>query len=383
MGRFYQSQSDRFYTLLSRKLGSTISAEEKAELEQLLITNPDLQLEADIFTGIWYQSNLASSSNEAREAYIRHFLKYKTEFLHDKDGVNPLTASAEDIFPETTYNGFHAGWKTFIVSGALVSVLILAFFLFPLKKPAVPKENTQISSVITKYGNRSKVSLPDGSQVWLNAGSRLDYREDAFRGLQREVSLTGEAYFDIVHESGRPFIVRSGNMKIRVLGTSFNVKAYPEEYQMETSLIRGSVEITIRDRPDDIYILRPNEKLVVTNDEYGKKAVDENPVPLNTGSRENGDIVSLKKVNYSDIEKLVVETAWVENKLVFRAEKFIDLSKKLERWYDIQIRFRDPEKESLKFTGIFTTETIQQALKAMQVVHRFQFVQENNIIYID
>ncbi len=197
----------------------------------------------------------------------------------------------------------------------------------------------------------------------------------------REVYLSGEAYFDIVHNVSRPFIVRSGNMQIKVLGTTFNVKAYPEEDNMETSLIKGSVEITIKNRPDDIYILRPNEKLVVSNEGMLKKTegISYKPGLINNG----GDIVTLKKVDYTATEKLVYETAWVQNKLVFRSENFARLAIKMERWYGIRIRFRDERKEDLMFTGIFTTETIQQALNAMQVVHAFNYTIEDDIIYID
>jgi len=238
-----------------------------------------------------------------------------------------------------------------------------------------------MSSVVTRYGNKSRISLPDGSLVWLNAGSRLDYINSDFTNNKREVYLSGEAYFEIVHNASTPFIVRSGTMQVKVLGTSFNVKAYPEEDNMETSLIRGSVEITIKDRPDDVYILKPNEKLVISNDRPVRKMESSGYKPEVV--KESGDIVSLKKVDYTAAEKLIMETAWVQNKLVFRSEKFADLAVRMERWYGIKIRFRDSGKEDLMFTGIFTTETITQALNAMRVVHPFHFTVENDTIYID
>ena len=86
---------------------------------------------------------------------------------------------------------------------------------------------------------------------------------------------------------------------------------------------------------------------------------------------ENADIVALKKVDYSAIEKLVIETAWVQNKLFSYQKNFQIWRIRMERWFDIEIKFRNTGKAELKFTGIFTTETIQQALKAMQVVHAF------------
>jgi hypothetical protein len=152
---------------------------------------------------------------------------------------------------------------------------------------------------------------------------------------------------------------------------------------METSLIKGSIEITIKDRPENKYILRPNEKLLIANGELSDESQALNTANTNKVSGEISDIISLKKVDYSSLDKLFIETAWVQNKLVFRSENFSDIAKKMERWYDIQIIFRNTKTEELKFTGIFTTESVQQALEAMRVVHPFNYVKEKNIIFID
>jgi ferric-dicitrate binding protein FerR (iron transport regulator) len=255
---------------------------------------------------------------------------------------------------------------------------ICIYISFSRKEKVEATSTPAMSSVITRYGNKSRVNLPDGSVVWLNAGSRLDYAMTDFTKTKREVILSGEAYFEIAHNASIPFFVRSGKMQIKVLGTTFNVKAYPEDNKMETSLIRGSVEITIKDRPDDIYILKPNEKLVVSNDDIEGKTANAGykPTMINVAR----DIVALRTLLI--YRPGSPETAWVQNK-VFRSEKFIDLAVKMERWYGIKIMFRNPEKENLMFTGIFTTETIIQALTAMGVVHPFHFTVDKDTIYID
>lgn len=373
MDNYQKSQEDRFYILLSRQLARSISPAEKAELTELVIAFPEFRLKADLFAQMWNDASNPSSDNEVGEAFIRHLLKNKSEFL-----------PSENI-PVKKYAGIRSRLpivKWLIPFAIMVIVIIAVLMVYsPDKGKPGHKEPAAISSIVTRYGNKSKVNLPDGSQVWLNAGSRLDYVSTDFNNNTREVNLSGEAYFDIVHNVSRPFIVSSGNMQIKVLGTTFNVKAYPEEGNMETSLIKGSVEITIMNRPDDVYILRPNEKLVVSNESMLKKTegISYNPGLINNG----GNIVTLKKVDYTAAEKLVYETAWVQNKLVFRAENFARLAIKMERWYGIRIRFRDERKEDLMFTGIFTTETIQQALNAMQVVHAFNYTIENDTIYID
>ncbi len=383
MDKHHQSSLERFFSLLPRQISGSISPEENVELGQILESYPDLRLQAELFAGMWEQEKKILPSIEVGEAYMRHLLKHRSEFL--TEGALEMDNIVDEVGKNIRgqKKGFLRKSKYFINASLLIALIISSFLFFYNRKPLMPEKSQSISSVITKYGNKRKVSLPDGSHVWLNAGSRLDYNSNDFNKTLREVNLTGEAYFDIAHNPTKPFIVSSGNMRIKVLGTMFNVKAYPEEQHIETSLIKGSVEITIKDRPDDKYILRPNEKLVIANDGMTEMLNALHTAHKTPSARESADIVALKKVDYSSIEKLVLETAWVQNKLVFRSEKFSDLAKRMERWYDIKIRFRNSGKEELKFTGIFTTETIQQALKAMQVVHSFNYVMEDNIIFID
>ena len=384
MDNHYQSSLESFFNLIPRQISGSISPEENAELGQILESYPDLRLQAELFAGMWEQEKKILPSIEVGEAYIKHLLKHRSEFFQAAEPERIKMLNENISLDYVLQRGLRQKkWKYVVSASLLISIFISAYLFYNNKQTAKSVIYPNLSSVTTKYGNKSKVSLPDGSHVWLNAGSRLDYNSNDFNKTLREVNLTGEAYFDISHNPAKPFIVSSGNMRIKVLGTMFNVKAYPEEKHIETSLIKGSVEITIKDRPDDIYILRPNEKLVVTNDGLSERLNALNTAHHTPSAGESTDMVALKKVDYSSMEKLVLETAWVQNKLVFRSEKFSDLAKRMERWYDIEIRFRNSGKEELKFTGIFTTETIQQALKAMQVVHSFNYVKEDNIIFID
>jgi len=384
MDNHYQSSLESFFNLLPRQLSGSISPEENVELVQLLESYPDLKLQAELFAGMWEQEKKILPSIEVGEAYIKHLLKHRSEFIQNAEPERIKMLNEKVSLDHGLQRGMKLKKWMYVVSATLLISLFISAYLFYNNKQKIRSViYPNISSVTTKYGNKSKVSLADGSHVWLNAGSRLDYNSNDFNKTLREVNLTGEAYFDISHNPAKPFIVSSGNMRIKVLGTMFNVKAYPEEKHIETSLIKGSVEITIKDRPDDIYILRPNEKLVVSNDGLSERLNALNAAHNAQSGRESAEMVALKKVDYSPMEKLVLETAWVQNKLVFRSEKFSDLAKRMERWYDIEIRFRNSGKEELKFTGIFTTETIQQALKAMQVVHSFNYVKEDNIIFID
>jgi ferric-dicitrate binding protein FerR (iron transport regulator) len=171
-------------------------------------------------------------------------------------------------------------------------------------------------------------------------------------------------------------MVQSRQVRIRVLGTAFNVKAYPGDPEVETSLIRGSVEVTLKDRPDDVYILRPHEKLVVSNGAVQSEGDPYSQADLRT------PMVSLRKITVTDSGKLIHETAWVDNKLVFRSEAFRTLASRMERHFGVHIHFDNPERQSLNFTGIFTTETIGQALEAMRLVHPFEYSMDHENVFI-
>jgi ferric-dicitrate binding protein FerR (iron transport regulator) len=218
------------------------------------------------------------------------------------------------------------------------------------------------------------IRLPDGTSVWLNAGSKLTYEKDFGENI-REVNLTGEAYFDVVRNVQKPFIIHTKALDIKVLGTRFNVKSYPDEKTTETSLIKGSIEVTIKNRRADKIIMKPNEKLVIANE-----APEETRSAERKRSVVNAPIITLSHLNYFSIDSTIIETSWVENRLVFEDESFAELSLKLSRWYGVHFHFNAPEIEKLRFTGNFKEETIHEALSAMKITATFNYkIDHNNI----
>jgi ferric-dicitrate binding protein FerR (iron transport regulator) len=332
---------------------------------------------------MWLQEKMVPASEEAREAYIRHWLRYREDFVHafPPSAGNEGDAGTASIPSPLAYPGKALRPILPIALAAMVILPLLIWLLAPMSRnePPVTQLTDQVMEVAVRNGEKQHLVLPDGSQVWLNAGSTLQYYAETFSGPRREVTLSGEAYFDIAHDEQRPFLVKSGHLQIRVLGTAFNVKAYPGEKEIETSLIRGAVEIKLDNRPKDVYILRPNEKLVVSNQ---SPASVQQVAARESQTEESVPLISLRQITVADSGRLVHETAWVQNMLVFRAESFASLAPRLERWYGVKFHFRNQGREALTFTGIFTTETISQALQAMQLVQPFEFIQENENIYI-
>jgi transmembrane sensor len=219
--------------------------------------------------------------------------------------------------------------------------------------------------------------LPDGTQVWLNAGSKLTYGKD-FGTELREVTLSGEAFFDVVKDTAHPFVIHARNIDIRVLGTAFNVKSYPEDKTTETSLIRGRVEINIHNRPAEKIILQPNEKLIVAAE---PDSIKSSPKPALVSATPPPRVV-LSDVQYDEQESVIVETSWMDNKLIFRDESFADLAVRLERWYGVEFVFTDPKLAALRFTGTFKGESLQVALRALKITGNFDYRIEQNTVII-
>ncbi len=234
-----------------------------------------------------------------------------------------------------------------------------------------PRSGDLPSEVLVKNGSKTRVLLPDGTTVWLNAGSKLTYGRD-FGGTSREVDLAGEGFFDVAKDPERPFTIRTSRMNIRVLGTRFNLRAYPNDKSAEATLIQGSIEVSLSSRPQERFVLKPNEKIVVRDSDT---ATTGDPQP----ARE--PIMAIRHLQYEPADSSLAETSWMDNKLVFTDETFAEVALKMERWYNIPIRFSDPETARLRFTGSFEKESVEQALRAMSITAPFRYnIKDNEII---
>lgn len=186
-------------------------------------------------------------------------------------------------------------------------------------------ETPEMNTLIIPYGSRSKITLADGSLVWLNAGSRLIY-PSTFVDKRREVFLVGEAFFEIAKNEKQPFLVKTADVEIKVLGTQFNVSAYPEDYSVQTALTEGSVELS-----------RSNAGLL-------DKKIKLLPGELAYFNKKSKETVIYKV----DVEYY---TSWTEGLFSFSNTDLNRIVRKLERFYNIRFQFDDPLKGSIQITG--------------------------------
>ena len=373
---------DRIWTLVSRKLSGEATVSELTELDELIRSEACNDLYLQAIDEYW--STPPEKDTDFLEAtYHLHLNRLKDkgfdlETEKEAEDNHPIYLDCNDVKPG------RAPYKKALVTGASIIVLAAALFIFFGSKSHVnPSPDVKLaqSEVATKSGSRTRIQLPDGSLVWLNGSSKLVYDNKNFGEKLRQVTLSGEAYFDVVKNVNKPFIIHTAKMDIKVLGTTFNVKAYPGEKNTEASLIRGNIEITLQGHREKI-MMKPNDKLIVQNEGILKDKVEQG-IPTKPNAKSNDSFVILSHLTFSPDNNTFIETAWVENKLIFDNESFEDVAKKMERWYGVVISFNNNKLKSLHMTGIFEKETVTEALSALQLLSTFSSNIKNDHITIE
>ena len=230
-------------------------------------------------------------------------------------------------------------WGIRVAAVLVVALLISNFFFYQNSNKNLLSK--QLQTISTPIGAKTNITLPDGSNVWLNAGSTISYPLSFDK--TRPVTLEGEAYFDVVNTE-KPFIVSTDYGIVEVLGTSFNVMAYNDD-SFETTLVEGIVAFTVSGTEDRV-TLKPGEQIAKSENRYTIKTVE---------------------TKYF--------TSWTEGKLIFNREPFPSFIKKLERWYNVKIVYQDRELDKLWYTGTIEMESISEVMemisKATSVSYSF------------
>lgn len=378
---------EKIWELIAHKLSGDATEEELIQLQFLLQQYPEEVFSLEILENVW-GNNREPNNYHYSEYQYKALLQRMQKLGIDTDGFTKqeedhLISAKPNITPFNKNKNIGFIAKRILLAACFVVAIVLSVFYYnysKLKNKSIAFAPSKCI-IATKYGSKTSVTLPDGTKVWINAGSKLSYDND-FGNALREVNLIGEAFFDVTHNAEKPFIIHTSKMDIRVLGTEFNVRCYPDEEKIETSLIRGRIEVTLKNKPDEKIYLKPNEKLILINDdivEAPKLPEHQEREPAKATLSEE---VSIKHLTYQPADSLVVETCWVENRLAFMGESFEDVAKKMEKWYGVNITITDEKLKQTHLTGSFEGETIDQALKALQITTAFNYTKNQNTIII-
>lgn len=349
---------ERLWILLAKKKSGEATPAELEELREIMAANAATGFSHEIIDKIW-DSPLESvpENNAPKEIWQR--LESRT-----------LPVPRERV---------RIAWtRRWAVAATILLALTVGALAVLQHRQATPgtlaAAQQHINQVSTQPGSRSKLELPDGTQVWLNGNSKLTYSNGDFGRTDREVVLTGEAFFDVVKNEKVPFIIHTGPVNITVKGTAFNVKAYPKERTIETSLVRGLVEITTEQDPDRKILLKPNEKIIIpVNRAHSVRGV---VLPDSAGAA----LYSITKLRTSAREP--EEIAWVNSQLVFDDEPLQSIALKMENWYHIRVHFTSESVRQRHFSGVIEDESVTETLSAMQLSYPFTYELKGNDLWI-
>ncbi|WP_372934181.1 FecR family protein [Mariniphaga sediminis] len=228
------------------------------------------------------------------------------------------------------------------IAAVLILPLIITTLYFATKSPTSQMPETEWYTIKTPPGSRSEFLLPDGTKVYMNSKTTLSYPV-AFNNATRDVKLKGEAYFEVAENKEQPFIVNTGKINIEVTGTEFKVSNYPEEHLTEIVLASGSINLF-----QGVY---SNEKEIIHSMLPGEKA--------SFWSNENK--LYLDNV---DVEKYI---SWKEGVLMFRDDSMSEVVRRLNRWFNVDIKLIGNDLEDYVYTATFENESLTQILDLLKM----------------
>lgn len=324
---------------------------------------------------------------ENREEFDKAVNLHKALTSHRKYVISDRkkSAAADALLSRIdAYEASGAGTKRLRISPKVaIAASIIAFICLSLPilylTHILGESEISYNEITVPPGEKSSVQLADGTLIWLNADSKMKY-PTTFSRRSREVILEGEGYFDVTKQKGASFTVVTQDIKVVALGTIFNVKSYPDDKVIETTLIEGKVKLQPtgeRRKFADIF-LSPNQRMIYRKAE--NLAVVEN---ANSGSgnpvsvSETKPSITITKVNTANV------SSWKDHLLIFNNESFEEIAAKMSRWYDVEVIILDDELKQDRYTGKFIhNETAEQVLEVINVTTPIQYRIENKKIYI-
>jgi ferric-dicitrate binding protein FerR (iron transport regulator) len=341
-------------SLIISYLKDELPEEQVAELKKWISQSKSNKRYFDEFMDVWLTYNAS--------------LQHPRKFDHNKGFERFKLAVTEP--PQKKNKPVRIILRKYLKYAALILVVILAARILPdiySPKPEITPV-ASLNEIVVPFGSRAHFLLSDGTRVTLNAGSKLSY--DNLYGIEnRIVELEGEGYFQVVAHPQHPFIVKTSLVSIKALGTEFNVKTYHGEKTIETTLVKGIVEVEFNEKTEQTktLLLKPAQKLTINYDDLQAE------VPLETIKQT--DKIEAKPKNLkvlNDIQTLapadvdvIPIISWKEKRWIIEDESLAELAIELERRYDVLIVFKSEKLKTLRFSGTLLDEPLEQVLKVI------------------
>jgi ferric-dicitrate binding protein FerR (iron transport regulator) len=354
-----ENRNEHIEDLIHAYLVGSISHEEKDSLFEWLVQKPENVTHFNQISDIWLSSSVFQDTENFNENEAFNRVKNRISYVNNS-------------FAETNTRSARFTWvKIAAILIPTIIITVLATKIISSEKP-VYSETPFIFEV--PYGSKATIELPDKSKVVLNAGSKI-YCKEGFGKSHRNLKLVGEGYFTVAKNKDLPFIVNAGNLNVKALGTEFNVKAYPEDSNIQAVLIHGSIQINKDNSKENntSVVLKPKQSLI-----YNKKT-DFFQVNISTKKDSSTKVESLSVtpspkliITKTEIDPTIF-TTWKEGSWVIYQQELSDLATELERKYDVQVQFRNESLKKIKVTGTLPNISLEQVLAAIRLISPIEF----------
>lgn len=317
--------------LIVRKFSGEASVEDNRIIENWV---NESQENIDLFNDlndIWQSSGSSNSSEEEYdiEQAIINFIQ-RTHVAKEKE------IRKNQIFNILRY------------AAIFILALTIPFTYWFAQKPKTAADT--FTTVYCAFGDKTTVILPDSSQVWLNSGSKITFSNN-FKNGMRQLYLEGEGYFTVKKDAENPFLINTSELNVKVLGTEFNLKAYPDEDDVSVTLVSGSLQVN---NSESTAMVVPNQKLLYKKETH--------------------------VLTVEDLTDLAPETEWTNGRLVFRNTSLEELERKLERWFDVEIEFADETVKTRRFSGTLERESILEVISYFGISQYVDYHIKGNVI---
>ncbi|MEX2345710.1 MAG: FecR domain-containing protein [Balneolaceae bacterium] len=340
------SNNENIWELIVRYLNNTLSGEDSVRLENWLDKSNENRRILHSADQIWKASEEKSQDALLKDLNLEKDWDLVAERIHQSSSEDEINRIRHFSVLRKRQQFF----SNFLKIAALVLVAVTSGFL-TLQYAPVSQEMVYepvFNEITTKPGERANIDLGDGSNVQLNADSKL-IMPDTFSQDRREVELKGQAYFNIKSDRTRPFFIRSGDALVEVIGTSFDVRSYDDENEIRVVVREGTVELRKADNEENILVL---------NEGY-----------LGRFSRDSAEMA------VESVEDMEFYLAWMNGRLIFKDTDIEEVLAGIERWYNVDITLDLSDESFLdkKFTADLKTRSVKDVLDVLGMSMNIEF----------
>lgn len=321
------NDNEKIYELISKHLSGNITEQESSLLNNWISESKKHNVEFEDIVDLWEKSGtLHFPENINTNRALNN--------VHEKAGIDKIKAFKLSVIQQ-------------IAAILFLSVLLSgAYSYFLSGRQSNPVYYEEVNAA---YGTRTNIELPDGTLVYLNSGSSLRFSNQFAKQNERRVELKGEGFFKVAKDAKRPFVVQADKLEVTALGTEFNVNAYYPGSKIEIALIEGKVAIDVVNKTE-------SERVMV----------------LDPGQLAHFDVTENKiyKETIVEYEKYI---GWTDGKMIFMDDPIQEVMKRMESWYNVEIRVEDDQLMNYRFTGTFINESLEEVLNVFSLTSPFQY----------